>query len=157
MAKTKPIPTCKFQGCKEKGYLKDRGRWDRFCRSHSKKCTIDRFLGYLYSSMKRRVNGKGNVKNPHLYTGLPILTKEAFVVWAKNHPDFLNLYKCWVANDFDRKLTPSVNRMNSKKGYILGNIEWMTTSQNCALASGARSMKQKKVIYDILGVINGKK
>jgi len=143
---------CDLDGCKNPKKLKE-----RFCPLHYRNATIDKFLSALYSKMSRRVRGlKGATKRPDIYTGLTILPKDAFYNWAKNHSDFLNLYKSWVSNDFDRKLTPSVNRMNSKKGYILGNIEWMTTSQNCGLAAGVRTMKQKKAIYELLGVINGK-
>jgi hypothetical protein len=106
--------------------------------------------------MNRRVNGIAT-KRPDLYKGLPILPKDAFMVWAKNHPDFLNLYKRWFTSDFDRKLTPTVNRMNSSKGYVLGNIEWMTNSQNCGLSGGVRNMKQKRAIYDLLGILGAKK
>ena len=103
-----------------------------------------------------RVRGK-NTHRPDLYVGLPILPKDVFLNWSKNHPDFLVLYKRWVTSGFDRKLTPSVNRMNSNKGYTLGNIEWMTNSQNCGLSGEVRKMKNKKAIYDLLGVSNVKK
>lgn len=101
--------------------------------------------------MNQRVRGT-STKRPDLYLGLPILPRDVFVNWAKNHPDFLKLYKRWLTNDFDRKLTPSVNRMNSSRGYVLGNIEWMTNSQNCGLSGGVREMKRKKAIYELLGV-----
>lgn len=103
--------------------------------------------------MKSRVSG-GSTKRPDLYRGLSILPKEVFISWAKNHSDFLSLYKQYVTSNFDRKLAPSVNRMNSNKGYVLGNIEWMTNSQNCGLAGTVKKMKniEKKMIYQILGV-----
>ncbi len=103
--------------------------------------------------MRRRVQGK-DTNRPDLYAGLPILPRDAFVSWAKNHPDFLNLYKQWFTSKFDRRLTPSINRMNSNKGYILGNIEWVTNSQNCGLSGAVRKMKNKKAIYNLLGIIS---
>ncbi len=106
--------------------------------------------------MDKRVKGKNKGSNAertrHLYLGLPILPRDVFINWGKNHPDFLSIYKRWVTSNFDRKLTPSVNRMNSSKGYTLDNMEWMTNSQNCGLSAGVRSMKQKKAIYELLGV-----
>jgi hypothetical protein len=101
--------------------------------------------------MKNRTKGK-NTDRPDLYKGLAILPKDVFLNWSKNHPEFLRLYKRWLTNDFDRKLTPSINRMNSSKGYTLDNIEWMTNSQNCGLSSVVRKDKQKKAVYDLLGV-----
>lgn len=101
--------------------------------------------------MSRRVRGK-STNRPDLYLGLPILPRDVFVNWSKNHPDFLNLYKRWFTSGFYRSLTPTVNRMNSSKGYTLNNIEWMTNSQNCGLSSGVLSAKKKKAIYELLGV-----
>jgi hypothetical protein len=150
--KTKSIPICQFKGCIEKCCPTKKGRsWDRFCQRHSKRATINRFLGSKYTKMRERVNGKGT-RRPDLYLGLPILPKDVFMNWAKNHPDFLSLYKRWVTSNFDRKLTPVVNRMNPSKGYTLDNIEWLTQSQNCGLSAGVRSTKNKKAIYDLLGV-----
>ena len=80
------------------------------------------------------------------------MPKDVFLNWAKNHPDFLAMYKRWKSNNFDMKLTPSVNRMDSKRGYVLGNVEWLTHSQNCGLSSEVKRMKQKKAIYELLGV-----
>ena len=102
--------------------------------------------------MKGRVNGTGGSHNRGNWKGKPILPRDVFYTWARNNPEFLRLYKRWFSSDFDRKLTPSVNRMNSSKGYTLDNMEWMTNSQNSGLAGAVRAMKQKKAIYDLLGV-----
>lgn len=150
MAKNKPIPKCRLSGCKNPCRPVN-GYWDRFCGIHSTKATLARFLSRCYTKMGRRVKGK-DTKRPDLYLGLSILPRDVFITWSKNHPDFLSLYKRWFTNDFDRKLTPTVNRMNSNKGYVLGNIEWMTNSQNCGLAGSVKSMKQKQAIYKLLGI-----
>jgi hypothetical protein len=153
MAKMKPVPICSFEGCTKKRRTtgKGNGKWNRFCSTHGTKATMSGFLGNLYSKMNQRVQGRCT-SNPHLYVGLPILPKDVFMTWAKNHPDFLNLYKQWFSSGFDIRLTPSINRMNSKNGYLLNNIEWMTFAQNSGLAAGVRKAKQKKAIYDLLGV-----
>jgi hypothetical protein len=137
---------CNLKGCK-----KPPPHGALFCHSHRTKVNINSFLSNTYRAMKRRTKGNGT-KRPDLYKGLPIMPKEVFLNWAKNHPDFLRLYKQWVSCDFDRKLTPTVNRLKSNKGYTLDNVEWLTNSQNCSLAGSVRSMKMKKEIYELLGV-----
>jgi hypothetical protein len=130
----------------------------RYCSTHAGKATIKAFLTKMYRDMKARVTGtkKGAVadRSKHIYLGKPILPRDVFIQWAKNHPDFLSLYKRYVMNDFERRLAPSINRMDSKKGYTLDNMEWMTSGQNSGLAGTVTKMKntEKKAIYKILGI-----
>jgi hypothetical protein len=142
----KKVKKCQYEGC----ILPSRPG-DCYCNFHDRKATISRFLGRVYNTMKRRVNGK-NTNRPDLYIGKPILPREAFFNWSKNHPEFLRLYKVWVNCDFDRRFTPSVNRIVSTKGYVFGNIEWMTNSNNCGLAGAVKHLNHKKEIYRLLGV-----
>src|ERR1700722_16549152 len=112
MRKTKPIPICQFDSCKDKCRMNGHRTpsWDKFCHFHSKKATINRFLTTLYNRMRNRIKGT-TTRSPHLYKGLAILPRDVFYNWAKNHPDFLNLYKRYFTSGFDRRLAPSVNRM----------------------------------------------
>lgn len=149
------IKSCKKPRKREKktGYIAS-----IFCTTHVDKATITAFLNKMYRDMKARVTGtkKGAVaeRSKHIYIGKPILPKDVFMQWAKNHPDFLSLYKRYVMNDFERRLAPSLNRINSKGGYTLDNMEWMTSGQNSGLSGTVIKMKnvQRKMIYDILGV-----
>lgn len=147
MAKAKPIKICDFKGCKNPSSPNR----DRFCSYHRVRATTSRFLSRRYVDMKSRVKGK-STKRPDLYKNLSIVPKDVFFNWAKNHPEFLKLYKRWFTSGFDRRFTPTVNRMNSSKGYTLDNMEWLTNSQNCGLSNGVRDMKKKKAIYGLLGI-----
>ncbi len=125
-----------------------------YCSTHQHNATITSFLNKVYNDMRARVNGKTKKSDSKYYVGKPILAKEIFVLWAKNHPDFLRLYKQYYMSRFDRKLSPSVNRMDSNLGYTLGNIEWVTLSNNCMMAGSAKKMnnRQRKAIYKVLGI-----
>lgn len=104
--------------------------------------TPNGFLMRMYRNMTSRVKGI-QWKKAHLYKGKEILSKEDFYKWAKNHEDFLKLYNRWKESNYDRKLTPTVNRINPDKGYILDNMEWLTHSENSRL--GAISNKRWKI------------
>ena len=105
---------------------------------------------YLYGGMRRRVEGRQS-KNPERWAGKPILPRETFYEWSKNHPDFLRLFKRWKMSSHDTKLTPSINRMDSDKGYTLDNIEWITHSQNSSLAGTVKSFNKRRAVYALLG------
>jgi len=112
--------------------------------------TVDGFLFKIYEGMYNRVKGNTHPSKFHLWKGKPILPRETFIEWSKNHPSFLSLFKRWGMSGYDRKLTPSVNRIDSNRGYTLDNIEWITFSQNCALGSQARSFNNRRSIYELL-------
>jgi len=86
------------------------------------------FLMRLYRNMESRISGIQTAKY-HLYKGLDILDKESFYKWAKSI-EFRSLFKLWEESQYDRKLTPSVDRIDSSKGYSIDNMEWVTHSEN---------------------------
>jgi hypothetical protein len=98
------------------------------------------FLMRTYRNMQSRVTGVQK-KKAHLYKGLPILSRNDFYAWAWDNPDFWRLYKQWAATDYDRKLSPSINRLDTNKGYTIDNMEWLTHSVNSSL--GGSSLKRK--------------
>jgi hypothetical protein len=149
---------CAIQSCNKPKKTHKGTFWSKFCTTHADKATITSFLCKMYRDMKARVTGtnKGYVaeRTRHIYVGKSILPRDVFMQWARNNPDFLSLYKRYVMNDFERRLAPSVNRMDSRLGYTLNNMEWMTSGQNSGLSGMVIKMKnkEKKVIYKVLGV-----
>lgn len=98
------------------------------------------FLMRTYRNMQSRVTGV-QWKKAHLYNGLALLPRQTFYDWALSDRMFDELFIKWEQSNYDRKLTPSINRINSHKGYLEGNIEWLTHSENSRL--GAISEKRK--------------
>lgn len=83
----------------------------------------------MYRNMLSRVTGIQAAKF-HLYRGKSLLPKSEFMEWAINSPEFHALFAAWEASGYDRKLAPSVDRINSSLGYEIGNMEWVTHSEN---------------------------
>jgi hypothetical protein len=82
-----------------------------------------------YRNMQSRVTGVQKLKF-HLYAGKSLLPRESFYDWAIASNSFHDLFATWEASGYPRKLTPSVNRKDSKRGYELDNMEWVTHSEN---------------------------
>lgn len=98
--------------------------------------------------MQSRVSGVQK-KKAHLYKGLPILPRNDFYAWAWDNRSFWRLYKRWAATDFDHKLTPSINRIDTNKGYTIENIEWLTHSVNSSLGASSLKRKANKTLLEV--------
>lgn len=108
------------------------------CKKYEKKITGYRMR--MYRNMKSRVTGI-QYKKAHLYEGLELMAKEDFYEWIDNNKDYKKLHKEWVDSGYDRRLSPSIDRINSDLGYIRGNIRVITHSENSRLGSLSRSKK----------------
>lgn len=102
------------------------------------------FLMRTYRNMQSRVTGVQR-KKAHLYLGLPILSRQDFYAWARSSHEFWRLYQQWVKSGYDRRLSPSINRINTDEGYIVSNMEWLTHSVNSSLGGSSHKRKSNKV------------
>jgi hypothetical protein len=109
----------------QRAYRKLRGNSD----THKYEKTIQGFLMRKYRNMQSRVTGIQKLK-AHLYKNKTLLPRDKFYEWAVNQDKFHHLWAIWVNSNYDRKLCPSVDRLDSSKGYTLGNMEWVTHSEN---------------------------
>lgn len=103
------------------------------------------FLGYLmrkYRNMKSRIAGVQKKKH-HLYRGLEILPIDEFYIWSICSPEYELLFEKYKESGFDRKLAPSIDRIDSKKGYVIDNMRWITHSENSR--NGSLSQKNMGV------------
>lgn len=86
-------------------------------------------LGFHYSSLKARSLGKTKQKT---WAGLEFISKEAFLCWAGVERSYFALFRAWEKSGFKNKLAPSLDRIDNSKGYVLGNLQWLTRSANTA-------------------------
>lgn len=95
------------------------------------------FIMRAYRNMKSRINGVQYLKS-HLYLGKELIDKESFYCFSINDSEFNKLFDNWVSFNYDRKLSPSVDREKSSLGYIVNNIRWITHSENSRLGAISR-------------------
>lgn len=98
------------------------------------------FLVRLYRNMQSRVTGVQKLKI-HLYEGKSLLGRDDFYEWSNNNATFHELFKLWEDSNYERRLTPSVDRIDSSLGYEISNMEWIPFHENCR--RGLRSKLRK--------------
>lgn len=138
------LPTGSYCRLCKNTWQRDHRRLNGNVETRAYEKTPNGFLMRAYCNMQSRVTGVQK-KKAHLYLGLPILPREEFYSWSKDNSDFWRLYRQWVKSNYQRTLTPSVNRVDPDKGYTLDNIEWLTHSVNSALSRHATTKALERV------------
>lgn len=110
-------------------------KWASRMREYNR--TFHGRLQRAYTSMSWRVRGKDDRARSHV--GLPILTREEFYDWAYNDAEYKRLYKLWEAAGHPPRLTPSIDRIDTFKGYVIGNMQWLPHFENVAKSNKFRS------------------
>lgn len=85
-----------------------------------------------YAHMKARAEGRSTNKSGSFGQGL--MSQEQFFDWCKNKENldtFVALYYDWFHSDFSLWFSPSIDRIDAKKGYTPDNIQWLRFSDNC--------------------------
>lgn len=85
-----------------------------------------------YAHMKARHEGRSTTHSNSQGKGL--MTREEFFQWCKDFKNleiFLELYFDWAAGGYSRWTSPSIDRIDSAKGYTPDNIQWLTFAANC--------------------------
>jgi hypothetical protein len=116
-------------------YLKNKNRLFNQVRSFqatNKKVNFNYFVGRMYTKIKDRVNGNGRAK----YKDLPVCTKEEFLKLAYGSLQLKKLYSDWRVCGYIHKYVPSVDRIDSEKGYTIENIQFLTLSENSKKGGG---------------------
>lgn len=102
-----------------------------------------------YAHMKARHDGKATHYS-HC-EGKGLMSREEFFNWCKT-PEvmsvFLGIYFDWMQEGFPRGLSPSIDRINSKLGYVEGNLQWLTFDDNSLKNHWFIDPITKKKVYE---------
>jgi hypothetical protein len=89
---------------------------------------ILRLWKHKYRSMFRRIKGMNKHSN---LIGKDLMPWPFFLDWCNStKKDFIKIHRKWKKSNFERKLAPSIDRIDNTKGYTFGNLQWITQSQN---------------------------
>lgn len=97
----------------------------------------DRYLKHKYYMIRRRCQLKyrgGRIKGKQYrnsYYGREFLSQQEWEEWCEqSKKTFLALWSNWVESGWDRNKSPSIDRIDNRLGYIVGNLQWTTAFGN---------------------------
>ena len=88
-------------------------------------------IQYIYNAQIKASKKRGHE--------LPKYTKKEFTEWCINQGAFHEIYSRWVEGEYEKYLSPSIDRIDNSKGYEFGNIQIVTWKKNFEL-----SLRDKK-------------
>lgn len=104
---------------------------------------MDSPKGYLtnkYLGMKWRTDGKP-MKSEYasrIYKGLGLMPKQEFLDWALKDPTFNTLFEAYKRSGKPIQLAPSIDRIDTQRGYVKGNVQFLTHAANAKKACNWR-------------------
>lgn len=93
------------------------------------KTEIEAFINIQYDKLQNRCAGYGKPK----YKNLDLISREEFKCWSKDREDLIELFKQWISKSNELRFRPTVDRIDSNKGYTINNIRWLSQRENSAL------------------------
>jgi len=84
--------------------------------------TFEGRIKKMYETARTRTNQRG-------YKGT-FISLDDFLEFARNDRTYKKLYKQWEESGFDPRLTPTLDRISHKKGYVKNNLQFLTFHDN---------------------------
>ena len=76
----------------------------------------------IYSRQKHYSDKRGHPQ--------PSYSKDELVTWALSQEKYHKMHNIWVLSDYDKSLTPTVDRIDDSVGYTMDNIQLLTWCEN---------------------------
>ena len=80
--------------------------------------------------MRHRIRAICTHNQCKTYKNLELCSYATFLRWADVQSAFHSLFEQWIKHKCKRKWNPSIDRINNKQGYIIGNMRFIECYKN---------------------------
>lgn len=84
--------------------------------------SFDGRIRKMWETASRRTRDKGHKGQ--------MISQEEFFELASDDPTYKKMYDEWVNSEFATGMTPTLDRKDATKGYLKGNLQFLTYSDN---------------------------
>ena len=139
-----------YQKNKERIYDKTL-KWKKENPEKWKEYQLKYYRSYNHYGVQLFLNIIERLKESKSYQNRKLLfTKEEFIEWLdKNDTLFKKLYNNWVESNYDKKLSPSIDRIDNDGDYSLDNIQLITVIENIRKTKAKLTMNQTTKIKEL--------
>lgn len=102
------------------------GRCSTHYQIYRRRNDLDFFLNEKYTAMVKRTR---YAADPRHY-GLSVCSREEFMQFCENNKQLKALWESWKSHAYSLSACPSIDRINPNLGYDIGNLQWITYSEN---------------------------
>ena len=150
------LKPCRFQGCDEtpcsSGVCRQHYRHGiyRIHQNKSQRASMWRAyrdplkrLRRKWSGLKTSVKGFAgdehwSLQSNYMYQHLQLCTEVYFFDFTLNHSPYLALCETWLNSSCDLKLAPTLIRLEPHRGFVEGNLKWVTRSEAAMIQRSQR-------------------
>lgn len=109
---------------------------------HIKNITPEIVASYVYQNIKRRTGITSKLKT-YKDINCEVSQQDLIDFYTDNWDTYMELHKKWKESDFNRRLSPSIDRIDPKKHYSLDNIQIVPFYVNASRANKGRVQSEE--------------
>lgn len=103
--------------------------------------SVDGLIAKIYSNQRQRCRDRNKP--------MPKYSLEQLRKWCKGQDKFSHFYSVWVKSKYNKKKTPSIDKINPLGNYTFDNMQIMTWLENHEKGRKERNITQGKRIYQL--------
>lgn len=110
---------------------KQAARWRAYDMDRQRN-DFTRIFKHRHRNMRSRVEGRRSDRSFKV-EGMPMADQTEFLEWCRSPATMTQFFRLWINwrnAGYCRALTPSIDRIDNRRGYTVDNMQWLSLRDN---------------------------